>query len=117
MLTKADIVDIIFNAVNTQAAPSAQQGGAACAGGASANPAKAKTEFPVSRKQQSITVPRKKILLDEDVDSSAKVFLSDWQLRKQYVKGTKILEVPRNGIISPLAQDWIDFEGIKLVYK
>ena len=46
-----------------------------------------------------------------------RIFLSDYELRKMLIRGEKILRVPSNAIISPLSLDWIDFNGIKVVYK
>jgi len=45
-----------------------------------------------------------------------RVFLSDYELRKMLVPGGKILRVPTNAITSPLSLDWIDFNGIEIVY-
>jgi hypothetical protein len=44
-----------------------------------------------------------------------KVFLSDWELRRLRRPGERTLRVPANALISPLSQDWIDFEGITLL--
>ena len=46
-----------------------------------------------------------------------RIFLSDYELRKMLIRDVKILRVPSNAIISPLSLDWIDFNGIKVVYK
>lgn len=46
-----------------------------------------------------------------------RVFLSDYDIRRRMLPGGKILRVPRNTIISPLSLDWIDFNGIKVVYE
>lgn len=46
-----------------------------------------------------------------------KIFLSDGELRKMYVKGSKTITIPANAIISPLALDWLDFDGIKIILK
>ncbi len=46
-----------------------------------------------------------------------RVFLSDYELRKMLIPGEKILKVPTNAIISPLSLDWIDFNGIKVIYE
>ena len=46
-----------------------------------------------------------------------RIFLSDYDIRKMLVPGEKILKVPTNAIISPLSIDWIDFNGIKVVYE
>ena len=46
-----------------------------------------------------------------------RIFLSDYDIRKMLIPGEKILKVSSNAIISPLSLDWIDFNGIKVVYK
>lgn len=45
-----------------------------------------------------------------------KVFLSDWELRRLYRPGCKDVTVPANAIISPLSADWLDYDGIRVVY-
>ncbi|MDD5208864.1 MAG: hypothetical protein PHV36_05710 [Elusimicrobiales bacterium] len=44
-----------------------------------------------------------------------KVFLSDWELRRIYIPGSKSVQVPADSIISPLSLDWLDYDGIKVV--
>jgi hypothetical protein len=44
-----------------------------------------------------------------------KVFLSDWELRRLYKEGRKIVKIPANAIVSPLSQDWLDYKGVKIV--
>ncbi len=44
-----------------------------------------------------------------------KVFLSDFELKKKFIPGAGSISVPANAIISPLALDWIDFNGIRVV--
>lgn len=46
-----------------------------------------------------------------------KVFLTDRELRIMLRSGSKVLAVPRGTIISPLAMDWIDFDGIELRFE
>jgi hypothetical protein len=46
-----------------------------------------------------------------------RIFLSDRELRRMRKPGAKEIEVPAGAIISPLAKDWIDYEGIKIVFK
>jgi hypothetical protein len=43
-----------------------------------------------------------------------KVFLSDWELRRMMKPGQKRLAVPRNAIVSPLAMDWLDYNGVEI---
>lgn len=45
-----------------------------------------------------------------------KVFLSDWELRRLHRPGERTVRVPANAIISPLSLDWLDYEGIKVLY-
>ncbi|MDT8287500.1 MAG: hypothetical protein RQ748_10345 [Elusimicrobiales bacterium] len=44
-----------------------------------------------------------------------KVFLSDWELRRMMKPGQKRLAVPANAIVSPLALDWLDYNGVEIV--
>lgn len=46
-----------------------------------------------------------------------RVFVSDWELRRMRRPGEKIINLPRGTIVSPLAQDWIDYEGIKILFQ
>lgn len=46
-----------------------------------------------------------------------KVFLTDRELRRLLAPGAKVLTVPRGALISPLAQDWIDFDGVELRFE
>jgi hypothetical protein len=46
-----------------------------------------------------------------------RIFLSDYDIRKLLLPKEKALRVPRNAIISPLSLDWIEFNGIKVVYE
>lgn len=45
-----------------------------------------------------------------------KVFLSDWELRRLYKPGAGTVGVPANAIVSPLSLDWLDYNGIKIIY-
>lgn len=45
-----------------------------------------------------------------------KVFLSDWELRRLCRPGDKTLRVPANAIVSPLSQDWLDYNGVEVIY-
>ena len=42
-------------------------------------------------------------------------FISDWEMRKMLRPGQKTVIVPRGSIISPLSQDWLQFEGIEVI--
>jgi hypothetical protein len=55
--------------------------------------------------------------LSEENFSEGKIFLSDHELRKMKKPGQKRIVVPKNSIISPLAMDWIEFEGIEIVFE
>lgn len=44
-----------------------------------------------------------------------KVFLSDRDMRGLCRPGSKIVKVPANAIVSPLAMDWLDYDGIEIV--
>ncbi len=44
-----------------------------------------------------------------------KVFISDWELRRIYIPGSRSVRVPADSIVSPLSLDWLEYEGIKVV--
>lgn len=44
-----------------------------------------------------------------------KVFLSDSEMRGLCKPGMKAVKVPANAIVSPLALDWLDYDGIEIV--
>ena len=44
-----------------------------------------------------------------------KLFLSDFELRKIFAPGSGSITVPGNAIISPLALDWLDYNGIAII--
>jgi len=79
LLTRADLVDIIVDAVARR--------GAAPVSRASAKPVRAGR------------------------------FLSDWELRRMRVPGAGAIRVPRGALISPLSRDWLDYEGVRIIYE
>ena len=44
-----------------------------------------------------------------------KVFLSDRDMRALCGSGARTVKVPANAIVSPLALDWLDYDGIEIV--
>jgi hypothetical protein len=44
-----------------------------------------------------------------------RVFISDWELKKLIRPGQKTIRVPANSIISPLSEDWLDYDGVKII--
>lgn len=44
-----------------------------------------------------------------------RLFLSDLELRRLYKPGARSVKVPANAILSPLALDWLDYDGIKVI--
>ena len=42
-------------------------------------------------------------------------FLSDSEMRGLRRPGMKTIKVPANAIVSPLAMDWLDYDGIEIV--
>lgn len=46
-----------------------------------------------------------------------RVFVSDWELRRMRKPGDKIIRLPKGAIVSPLARDWIDYEGIRIIFE
>lgn len=46
-----------------------------------------------------------------------KVFISDWELRRIYIKGQKTIQLPANAMVSPLSEDWLDYNGVTIIRK
>ena len=46
-----------------------------------------------------------------------KVFLSDREMRGLLKSGQRSVTVPGNALISPLAQDWLDYDGITVIRR
>jgi hypothetical protein len=44
-----------------------------------------------------------------------RVFLTDRELRSMCRPGDRTVTVPANAILSPLALDWLDFDGIRVI--
>lgn len=44
-----------------------------------------------------------------------RVFLSEYEIRRRLTGGARDLRIPRGAIISPLAQDWLQLQGIRIV--
>ena len=44
-----------------------------------------------------------------------RLFLSDFELRKKFTAGAGSIIVPGNAIISPLALDWLEYDGIEII--
>ena len=46
-----------------------------------------------------------------------KVFLSDWEMRRMFKPGQRSITVAQNAIISPLSWDWLDYNGIEIIWR
>jgi hypothetical protein len=46
-----------------------------------------------------------------------RIFLTEYEVRKSLTPGAKDLTIPKDVIVSPLAQEWLALEGIRIVYK
>ena len=46
---------------------------------------------------------------------SKKVFLCEREIRLLFKPGARVVTVPANAIISPLALDWLEYNGIEIV--
>ena len=88
MLTKGDIADVIAERLGLTPAA----GPSAAAGKRAAVPA------------ASRPLPKK-------------VFISDWELRRIFKEGQKTVTLPANAIVSPLSEDWLDYQGVKIIRK
>ncbi len=96
MLTRNDLLDILFE----------QFAKNACVPGA----VKTAAVSPAPRQTAPLPLP-------EPAGGAPRIFFSDWELRRMRKPGAKTIAVPRGAIISPLARDWIDYEGIEIVFS
>jgi len=90
MLTRNDILDIIFEELQGAQAPAAAR------------------SLPENPAVLPAAAPKK---------PARRVFFEDWQLRRMRVPGQKKIVLQKGAIVSPLARDWIDFDGIEIVYE
>ena len=47
-------------------------------------------------------------------DRPVRVFLSEYEIKRR-IGPEKVLRVPRNAILSPLALDWLPLSGVRVV--
>jgi len=45
-----------------------------------------------------------------------RIFISDWELKRLYKPAEKSVHVPQCAIISPLSRDWLEYEGIEVIF-
>ena len=43
-----------------------------------------------------------------------RIFLSEYEIKKRLTAGGTRLTIPKDSIVSPLAQDWLTLKGIKV---
>ncbi len=43
-----------------------------------------------------------------------RAFLSEFDIKKALTPGAQLLTIPKDAIVSPLAQEWLDFQGITI---
>ena len=48
--------------------------------------------------------------------ASRRIFISDWELRRLHKPAEKSVHVPQCAIISPLSRDWLEYEGIEVIF-
>lgn len=46
-----------------------------------------------------------------------RAFLTEYDIKKALTPGAQLLTIPKDAIVSPLAQEWLDFQGITVVRK
>ena len=44
-------------------------------------------------------------------------FLTEYEIKKALTPGAKDLTIPKDAIVSPLAQEWLALKGIRIIYK
>ena len=50
-------------------------------------------------------------------NTRGRAFLSEYDIKKALTPGAQLLTIPKDAIVSPLAQEWLDFQGIAVVRK
>lgn len=111
MFTRSDLLDAIVEI----AAALAADGGVGCASADVSAPASPRSPRNVP------SGPIKPVAPPADIRPAAvlkprRVFMSDWELRRLRKPGAKFIRVPAGAIISPLARDWLDYEGIEVIF-
>ena len=91
MLTKADIADIISEYLS--------RGRDAAAGIALKSEVKA-AAAPVPKASKPL--PKR-------------IFISDWEMKRLVKPGQKSVRIPARAIVSPLSQDWLDYNGVEIL--
>ena len=46
---------------------------------------------------------------------SKRVFLSEHEVRRRLADGRKELRIPKSAIVSPLAQEWLEAKGVRVI--
>lgn len=51
----------------------------------------------------------------ESKSAKGRLFLSEYDIKKRLTPQSRLLTIPKDAIISPLATDWLVLKGIKIV--
>lgn len=108
MFTRSDLLDAIVELT-----------AALCADGPDGRAPKGAPDRTVGKAEPVAIKPLPVPLVEETPLARVKprrVFLSDWELRRMRKPGAKFVRVPAGSIISPLARDWLDYEGIEVIF-
>ena len=46
-----------------------------------------------------------------------RLFISEYEVRRRLTENGTPLKLPRGAILSPLAQDWLGFKGIDIIWE
>ena len=44
-----------------------------------------------------------------------RIFISDWEMKRLVKPGQKSVRIPAGAIVSPLSQDWLDYNGVEIL--
>ena len=51
----------------------------------------------------------------EPAEKPRRIFLSEYEVKRLLADGSKELKVPAHAILSPLALEWLEWRGIKII--
>lgn len=105
MLVRSDIVDIFLKAMNGLSFASGE--------GLRLPDNSRDGRLPRNPSEADAEAPRAG---NSGKKASRKIFISDWELRRLHKPAEKSVHVPQCAIISPLSMDWLEYEGIEVIF-
>ena len=107
MFTTDDLIDALMVHLG------GRFGSGGVCGRASASPG----EGPRGPSAASSALPKRAGLLREEMLPAGRRFVCDYELRKMLEPGSREVTVERGSIVSPLALEWLELEGIRVVER